>query len=107
VSRITKESIRHLSQIGLGAILLFNLVDIVLTLLYIKFGKVTEDNPLMQVALDYGVFEFIIIKTTLVCFGCYFLNKFRHLFIATLGIYLCFIGYFTTVFAFFLFICLE
>ncbi len=105
--RITKESIRHLSQIGLGAILLFNLVDIVLTLLYIKFGNVTEDNPLMQIALDYGVFEFIMIKSALVCFGCYFLNKFRHLVIATLGIYFCFIAYFTTILSFFLFICLE
>lgn len=103
----TKESIRHLSQIGIGAILLFNLVDIVLTLIYIKFGDVAEYNPIMRVVLDYGVFEFVMIKSALVCFGCYFLNKFRNLFIATLGIYFCFIAYFTTVLSFLLFICFE
>jgi hypothetical protein len=61
------------------AILVFNLMDGVLTLGVIYSGVASEANPLMKFSLDsWGAVGFMIVKLTLVSLGVLLLWRLRH-----------------------------
>jgi len=57
----------HRTTLGLTAV--FNLVDAVLTLIWILTGHAIEANPLMASALDFGPVIFMLTKITVVSLG--------------------------------------
>jgi hypothetical protein len=56
-----------------ASILVFNLIDGILTLAVVDAGLATEANPLMAASLGWGSVPFILVKTGLVSFGVYLL----------------------------------
>ena len=74
--------------------LFFNIIDIIVTVKFIKFGGHDEANPFMKIFLSMdSVMPFIFFKTLLVCVGLYVLHKKRHKIIAQIGAYFCFCIY--------------
>ena len=53
----------------LGLTIVFNLIDAVLTLVWILTGHAIEANPLMAFALDLGPIIFMLTKITVVSLG--------------------------------------
>ena len=89
-------------------VLFFNIVDIVVTIRFIKHGNYNENNPFMKLFLDMdGVMPFIFIKSFLICAGCYFLYKYREKIMAQLGIYMCFCFYWALICQFYYFLYLK
>ena len=85
--------------------LLFNLIDIVVSVRAIKYGAYKENNPLMKIFMDMeGVMPFILSKTILVCAGCYFLFKYKDYLIAQIGAYVCFSFYWALIVHFYYFL---
>jgi len=56
-------------------IIVFNLIDICVTLWLVSNQIAIEANPLMAQAMEYGYSFFILIKLILVFGGCYILKK--------------------------------
>jgi hypothetical protein len=56
-----------------ASILVFNLLDGILTMVVVSFGLASEANPLMAAPLDWGSVPFIAVKTGLVSLGVYLL----------------------------------
>lgn len=85
--------------------MIFNVIDIFMTIKIIKFGKMDENNPFMKFFLDMdGVMPFIFAKTFLICAGCYFLYKYREKLMAQIGAYLCFCFYWALICQFYFFV---
>jgi len=61
-----------------AALLILNLLDAVLTLLWIDAGVAVEGNPLMDQALSGGPVGFMVIKLALVSLGVGLLWRLRH-----------------------------
>lgn len=62
----------------LPMILALNLLDSILTTIWISAGHATEHNPLMASALGHGWLSFAVVKFALVSFGVYLLWRRRH-----------------------------
>jgi len=69
----------------LGATLIFNLVDLVLTLLVVICGVAVEANPLMANLLEAGPLPFALTKVAVVSIGVLLLWKERSRPIAIAG----------------------
>jgi len=84
--------------------MVFNIIDIFVTVRFIKFGKHDESNPFMRLFLDMdGVMPFIFAKCFLICAGCYFLYKYRDKLISQIGAYMCFCFYWALICQFYYF----
>ena len=87
------------------ATMFFNVVDIVVTIKFIKYGQWGENNPFMKMFLDMGgVMPFILVKSLLICGGLYVIYKKRDKVIAQLGAYLCFCFYWALIIHFYYFL---
>ena len=85
--------------------MIFNVIDIFITVRFIKYGKHDESNPFMKLFLDMdGVMPFIFIKSFLICAGCYFLYRYRGKLMAQIGAYLCFSFYWALICHFYYFL---
>jgi hypothetical protein len=69
------------------SILLFtlNLLDAVLTLIWIRWNIATEGNGLMARLLEYGEFPFLSVKLFIGAFAAFILYRFAHIKIAQHG----------------------
>jgi hypothetical protein len=56
-------------------LLILNLFDLIMTLVFITSNEAKEANPIMNLALDAGVLPFGILKIFLVTFGVWLLWK--------------------------------
>jgi len=85
--------------------MVFNVIDIAVTVKFIKYGKYGENNPFMKVFLSMdGIMPFILIKTLLICGGLYFIYKKRDKILAQIGAYLCFCFYWALIAHFYYFL---
>ena len=73
--------------------IIFNIVDIIVSISVIYYGSVEEANPVMATYLDLGIVSFLLAKLILVGGGCIILWKRREEFLARLGIYIVFSFY--------------
>ena len=62
---------------GLGALLIMNLMDAVMTALWVSEGIVSEGNPVMAAAISQGYFTFVLGKVVLVGSGAALLYRLR------------------------------
>lgn len=69
----------------LAATLVFNLLDIVLTLTVVVLGIAVEANPLMARVLDVGPVPFALLKLGIVSAGVWVLFHHRHHRLASVG----------------------
>ena len=74
---------------SLVAIMIFNSLDAILTVVLIQQGLATEANPIMNEALSHGIFDFFLIKFSLVSLGCFGLWKARKKMFAKISIAAC------------------
>jgi len=74
--------------------LLFNLIDIIVSINIIHYGEIEEGNPVMEKYLNLGIVPFVLAKLILVGGGCIILWKHRANIVARFGIYLVFSYYF-------------
>ncbi len=85
--------------------LIFNVIDIVISIRHIRYGLLKESNPFMETLLSMNsLVPFILGKSLLICFGCYILLKYSEYLIAQLGAYLAFCCYFALVLHFYYFL---
>ena len=70
---------------ALKATLLFNLIDVILTLCLVTCGLAVEANPIMAQALMSGSVAFVVVKFTLVFSGVATIWLHRHRRFAMLG----------------------
>jgi len=92
-------------KVLIGFTLIFNVIDICVTVKFIKYGGYKENNPFMNYFLKMeGIMPFVLIKTLLICAGIYLLYKRRDYLIARLGIYLCFCFYWALIAHFYYFL---
>lgn len=75
----------HWIAVLLGLTLVFNLVDLCATLVFVGLGYAEEANPLMSSLLELGPPVFAAAKLSIVSLGVYVLWRFRHLPVARLG----------------------
>jgi hypothetical protein len=88
-----------------SGILLFNMIDIVVSIRTIKYGQHIENNPFMKFFMDMdGYMPFVFAKTFLICAGCYFLYKYKTHIIAQVGAYMCFSFYWALIISFYYFL---
>lgn len=64
-------------ELMLGLTLVLNLIDAVLTLLFVRAGLAAEANPLMQELLERGPFAFVLGKLLIVSLGATLLWRCR------------------------------
>ncbi len=76
-----------------GTLIVLNMLDGVLTIAWINFGRATEINPLMDVLISTHPVLFIAIKMLLVCLGVSLLWRYRTQTPAIVSIYLCCMAY--------------
>ena len=75
--------------------LLFNLIDIIVSITTIHYGNIEEANPVMKAYLNLGIVPFILAKIILVGGGCLILWRHKKQKLAKVGIYLVFSYYFS------------
>ncbi len=75
-------------------ILILNLLDAVLTTLWLSSGAATEANPFMSVMLSWGFVPFVAGKISLVSLGCYMLWRRRRHWLSVTGVSLLFVVYY-------------
>ena len=73
--------------------LIFNLIDIIVSITAIHYGSAEEVNPVMKIYLDLGILPFILAKVILVGGGFVILWRHRERKLARIGIYLAFSYY--------------
>ena len=79
-------------------ILFFNLVDIFVSIGVIKNGLYKENNPFMNIFMKMdGIMPFILVKSILICSGCYFIYRYKDVLMAQIGAYLCFSFYWALI----------
>ena len=95
----------NIVKICIYFIMLFNIVDIAVSVRVIKYGNFKENNPFMKLFLEMdGIMPFVFVKTFLICAGCYFLYKYRDRIIAQIGAYICFCFYWALIVQFYYFL---
>lgn len=62
---------------GLGSLIIMNLIDAVMTALWVSEGIVTEGNPLMESAISQGYSTFVLGKVFMVGMGTAVLYRLR------------------------------
>lgn len=77
-----------------GATLLLNLADAVLTLLWVHSGMATEANPLLAELVTNHPVAFVATKYILVTLGSVLLWRHRKRRLAVIAIFLCFLVYY-------------
>ena len=86
-------------------IIVFNIIDLSVTLWLIENGLAVEANPFMQQTLDYGIVFFIVVKLFLVFGGAYILIKNKNRKAAKVAIWTAFCTYFLLMLYFWLNTC--
>ena len=89
----TPEQFRWLQGL-VKAVLILNLLDAVLTLIWIYAGLAHELNPLLRELIESSPITFIIVKLGLVGLGSLILWKYRQRKIAVIAIVLIFLLYY-------------
>jgi hypothetical protein len=85
--------------------MMFNIIDIFVTVRFIKYGKYDENNPFINLFLSMdGIMPFVLAKTLLICCGLYFIYKKRDKIMAQIGAYLCFCFYWALIVQFYYFL---
>jgi len=85
--------------------MLFNVIDIAVTVRVIKYGNLDENNPFMKLFLNMdSIMPFIFIKTLLICGGLYLIYRKRDKIMAQIGAYLCFCFYWALIVQFYYFL---
>jgi len=93
-SRIgTEEHFRWLGQLVHG-ILILNVIDAGLTLLWVYNGLATEANPLMEDLVHNHPVRFVLVKFALVLLGSTLLWRFRKRAFSVVGIFAAFLIYY-------------
>lgn len=77
------------------AVLVMNLVDAVLTLLWVRAGFATEANPFISQIVEEHAVAFVASKLTLVCLGTAMLWRHRREPLAVVGIFAAFMVYYS------------
>ena len=86
-------------------ILFFNVIDIVVSIRFIKYGPYVESNPFMKSFLSMNsLMPFVFVKTFLICGGLYILYTRKNKAIARLGLYMCFSIYWALIIHFYYFL---
>ena len=62
---------------ALGLVLVLNIIDAVLTSVWVVSGVATEGNPVMAAAMQYGFGPFVLGKVALVGLGVGLLYRYR------------------------------
>lgn len=72
------------------SVLLFalNMLDAVLTIIWIRTNVATEGNALMAYLLEYGEFPFLCVKLLIGAFAAYILYRYAHIKVARRGMQL-------------------
>jgi hypothetical protein len=60
------------------AVVVFNVLDAIFTLVYVQAGAAEEGNPLMAVLLAWHPVSFVALKLALVSLGVWLLWRVRH-----------------------------
>jgi hypothetical protein len=76
------------------AVLVLNLIDAVLTLLWVNAGLAEEANSLMRTLVNHHPVLFTVVKISLVSAGSWFLWTRRQRPAAVVGIFVAFIAYY-------------
>jgi len=76
-----------------AAVVVFNMLDGILTIGWIQSGRAVELNPLMDYLLGTDPVLFIFTKMLLVCLGVLLLWRYRSKTSAVFSIYVCFAVY--------------
>ncbi len=76
------------------AVLVMNLLDAVLTLLWVQSGFATEANPLIAEIVEEHAVLFVVSKLSLVSLGTALLWRHRHRPLAVVGIFAAFMVYY-------------
>jgi hypothetical protein len=92
----TPQHFRWLSGI-VKAILVLNLIDAVLTLLWVRLGLAAESNTLIDELVDDQAVLFVGVKITLVGLGSWLLWNRRESPLAVIGIFVAFVTYYGIV----------
>lgn len=79
------------------AVLVMNLIDAVLTLLWVRTGFATEANPLLSQIVEQHAFLFVMGKLALVFLGTGMLWRHRHRPLAVMGIFAAFMVYYAVL----------
>lgn len=79
------------------AVLVMNLIDAVLTLLWVRTGFATEANPLISQIVEQHAFLFVASKLTLVFLGTAMLWRLRREPLAVVGIFAAFLVYYAVL----------
>lgn len=66
------------TRLILSALVIFTLLDLVLTLLWVSSGLASEANPILSAAMDISYILFAILKISLAYFGILILKKYEH-----------------------------
>lgn len=75
-------------------ILVLNLIDGVLTLVWVEFFQAGEANPMMRDLIQSSAVLFMGAKLTLVSLGTLFLWRLRHNVLAVVSLFLAFFAYY-------------
>ena len=78
----------------LAAVFILNVMDGILTLVWLFTGRAVESNPLMAHVIEISPVLFIVLKTTLVGLSTALLWRYRHRPLAVVGLFLGFIVYY-------------
>jgi hypothetical protein len=89
----TREHFRWLGGI-VKTLLVLNLIDAVLTLLWVRAGLAREANALMRDLVNQHAVAFVTVKLALVSIGSWFLWRHRNRAIAVVSIFVCFFAYY-------------
>ena len=76
------------------AILILNLLDAILTMLWVHTGLAQEANPLLKPIVYHHALLFITVKVALGSFGTWLLWQYRHRALAVIGTFSVFIAYY-------------
>ncbi len=76
------------------ATLVLNLLDAVLTLIWIARGAATEANPLLAELAHQRPVLFVVVKTALVSLGSLLLWRLRKRPVAVVAVFACFLSYY-------------
>ena len=89
-------TIQHFKWLGaiVWATLIFNVLDAILTLIWISSGRATEANPLMAVLIEENPFLFVAVKFALVFLGSTLLWRYRKRPLSVIFIFLAFLIYY-------------
>ena len=93
-----------LTKLGLGFVLIANVIDAITTIKIIKNGPFEEANPLMEIALNSSPLTFVIVKTALVVLSLFILIKHSDNLLAQLGGYFLFVVYLALIASFYYFV---